>query len=573
MTDKDKIFEQFITNTRQARNIKLVGQCKNCGKCCNPVTSYEINTTKQTMDICNIADSGCMYLDPVTNKCTSYKDRGILCSMFPYLPENIIEGCGYHFEKIDPKPLTIGVVMIVKNEKSCLEQCLNSIQGVDEIIIVDTGSSDNTCEIARKYTAKVFENEYKWEDSFCKARNYALSKSTTDWVLSIDADEFLEKDGIQKIRKAIEFAEVHNQKTINCIMVANIVNDEFYFPRLFKRCPEVYWKGDIHNYLSISEQNKCEIRITYKYSEAHKNDPDRALRILTKVMIEHPESVREAFYLAREYWYRQDWNNAISWYKNYLSKASWPPEWAEAWLMLAKCYSAVGNNDEAKNACLQAIKINADFQEALEYMASICGPKNKAKWLLYAQFANSNDVFTVRKKVEQRSDYYNKLFANDSDMSRYHNLYEKIGQLVGDDNVLDIGCGTADIQKFIKHYHGFDFSEKAVKIANNPNVWVGDIYDGKNYGNYDTYVSTEALEHLDDMNVLANIPHAKRVIVSVPSFDDTSHLRVYTEEIVHVRWGGLLDIKNIYRFNWKNGWQINNEPTDSYILLIDAVKK
>ena len=159
--------------------------------------------------------------------------------------------------------------MIVKNENSCLEQCLNSVKDADEIIIVDTGSSDNTCEIARKYTDKVFENEYKWEDSFCKARNYALSKSTTDWVLSIDADEILEKDGINKIRKEIALSDTQNKKTIDCIMVANIVNDEFYFPRLFKRCPEVYWKGDIHNYLSVNESNKTDIRIVYKYSEAH----------------------------------------------------------------------------------------------------------------------------------------------------------------------------------------------------------------------------------------------------------------------------------------------------------------
>lgn len=78
--------------------------------------------------------------------------------------------------------------MIVKNEESGLEETLASIYGIfDEIIIVDTGSSDNTVSIAKKYTDKVFD--YTWCDDFSSARNYSISKANNDWILVLDGDE------------------------------------------------------------------------------------------------------------------------------------------------------------------------------------------------------------------------------------------------------------------------------------------------------------------------------------------------------------------------------------------------
>ena len=293
----------------------------------------------------------------------------------------------------------LSVVMIVKNESSCLADCLELVKKADEIIIVDTGSTDNTCNIARKYTNKVFENEYKWEDSFCKARNFAKSKATGKWILSIDADEVLEFNGIAKIKDAIKIAEQKKCQTIDVIMVANGSGNEFNFPRVFRNCKEIFWKGDIHNYLNVVEKNSTDIRILYKYSATHANDPDRALRILTKVIKEKPNSVREVFYLAREYWYRKDWITASYWYQDYLKRAYWPPEWSEAWVMLARCYWNLGKINEAKDACLQAIKINANYKEALLLMANLSGPGNKKAWKNYAQYANNNNVLNIRKTI------------------------------------------------------------------------------------------------------------------------------------------------------------------------------
>ena len=87
--------------------------------------------------------------------------------------------------------ISVSMCMIVKNEQSILKRCLDSYAGIyDELIIVDTGSTDNTKEIAAQYTDKVYD--FAWCDDFAAARNFAFSKASCDYILSVDADEELE---------------------------------------------------------------------------------------------------------------------------------------------------------------------------------------------------------------------------------------------------------------------------------------------------------------------------------------------------------------------------------------------
>ena len=88
--------------------------------------------------------------------------------------------------------VTISVCMIVKNEEAVLARCLTSLQEIaDEIIIVDTGSTDNTKEIAKSYTKHIYD--FAWVDDFAVARNFAFSKATKEYIYSADADEVLEE--------------------------------------------------------------------------------------------------------------------------------------------------------------------------------------------------------------------------------------------------------------------------------------------------------------------------------------------------------------------------------------------
>ena len=88
--------------------------------------------------------------------------------------------------------------MIVKNEEAFLEKCLLSVQGlVDEIVIVDTGSTDKTKEIALKFTSKVYD--FEWCDNFAAARNESLKYATGDWILVLDADEVIVKRSLNNL--------------------------------------------------------------------------------------------------------------------------------------------------------------------------------------------------------------------------------------------------------------------------------------------------------------------------------------------------------------------------------------
>lgn len=97
----------------------------------------------------------------------------------------------------------ISLCMIIKNEEKYIENCLNSIKDlVGEIIIIDTGSTDKTKEIAKKFTNKLFD--FPWENNFSKARNFAISKASKTWVLFLDADETISQIDKEKIKNLLK---------------------------------------------------------------------------------------------------------------------------------------------------------------------------------------------------------------------------------------------------------------------------------------------------------------------------------------------------------------------------------
>ncbi len=470
--------------------------------------------------------------------------------------------------------MKLSVALIAKNEANSIRRCLDSVKGADEIIVVDTGSEDNTVEIAKEYTDKVF-TDYKWNDNFAEARNHANSKCTGDWILVIDSDNRL-LEGIDKVREEIEKAETNGFKTISLRIVLEDGNRfSHYLPYLYKNDPEIFWNGAVHNHLTADDKNFSELTLSCWHSDSHYKDPDRSFRILKKEVASKPELVREKFYLAREYYNRGDFITAVWFYSEYLKKAYWGPEMADANLMMARCYWFLQKGDLARAFCMAALTIDANFKEAALFMAEMSGPKNKERWLLFSETANDQDTLFQRFPKEWKSGQYDEQFTNDSDMSRYKVIHEKIGELVGEHTVLDIGCGVGELSKYIKNYKGFDFSPVAVAKTKEKGAeaWVGSAYDKENFKEADYYVSTEVFEHLDDLKLLENVPSGQRLIFSIPSFSDPSHIRTYTEQSARRRYKDILDITNITRFNWQGEWVLGGAETLSYILLVEATKK
>jgi hypothetical protein len=112
--------------------------------------------------------------------------------------------------------------MILKNEEENLKNCLSKVANfVDEIIVVDTGSNDNTKIIASEFTDKIYD--FKWCNDFSKARNFSISKATNDWIIILDADEFIINFNKNSVYEFIR--NLSNKNKVGRIQRINIMED------------------------------------------------------------------------------------------------------------------------------------------------------------------------------------------------------------------------------------------------------------------------------------------------------------------------------------------------------------
>ncbi len=182
----------------------------------------------------------------------------------PINPNCLQAGEIKHTESAIPKP-TLSLCMIVKDEEEFLPRCLESVKDyVDEMVIVDTGSTDRTVEIAKNYGAKIYH--HAWENSFCKARNYSLQYATSDWILILDADEEIEREDAHKLKEVIK------DRTVNVIYVPLFCKPLGGRPisilrsnRLFRNHLGIHYEGIVHNCLEYTgASKKAQIKI-YHY--------------------------------------------------------------------------------------------------------------------------------------------------------------------------------------------------------------------------------------------------------------------------------------------------------------------
>ncbi len=142
-------------------------------------------------------------------------------------------------QRVDP---TISACMIIKNEQPFLDGCLKSLHGlVDEIVIVDTGSTDSSIDIARAHGARVLD--YAWHDDFAAARNFGLEAAGSEWILYIDADERLVDATREALRAGLEKPDIFAVRLLFRVNSNSTLYREY---RLFRNDPRLRFKGAMH---------------------------------------------------------------------------------------------------------------------------------------------------------------------------------------------------------------------------------------------------------------------------------------------------------------------------------------
>ena len=153
---------------------------------------------------------------------------------------------------------TLSVILITKNEAELVGQCLASVQWADEIVVVDSGSTDATVEICRRYTAKVFVTDWP---GFGPQKNRALDMATGDWVLSIDADEEVTPALAQEIQDVIGLGPAANPvyavPRLSSLLGRPMRHGDWWpdeVPRLFRRGDARFTNDLVHERLDHAGQ-------------------------------------------------------------------------------------------------------------------------------------------------------------------------------------------------------------------------------------------------------------------------------------------------------------------------------
>lgn len=254
--------------------------------------------------------------------------------------------------------MELSLCMIVKNEEAVLERCLTCVRAVaDEIVIVDTGSTDRTIAIAQSFTPFVYE--FTWVDDFSKARNFALSKATKPYIMWLDADDVITPESALLIKALMD----NMDPAVDMVMMPyHVAFDAQGKPslvyereRIFRRDAGFQWVGAIHEVIVPSGQI-MHADIPVLHQKISSGDPDRNLRIFEKMISAGQTlSSREEYYYARELMFHQRWEEAIQAFEKYLNAGlGWLENMISACLDLSNCLLALDKKQEALTALFRS---------------------------------------------------------------------------------------------------------------------------------------------------------------------------------------------------------------------------
>ncbi|EIJ78038.1 glycosyl transferase family 2 [Bacillus methanolicus PB1] len=281
--------------------------------------------------------------------------------------------------------LDISLCMIVKNEETHLEQCLNSVSNlVREIIVGDTGSEDGSIDIARQFGARVIS--VKWEQDFAKARNEVLDQATCSWILVLDADEKASNWDITELEKLLADTSVYGYYVQIVSYVGEADSREFITDsvcRLFRNDPRIRFRGKIHEEAaqSISELPGSPLLFSklkidhYGYLKSEidrKNKAHRNQSIIHEALREAPQDLLLRYALATEYFQIEEYEEASNILLSLLDTIDTGPGFvSDLYLKAAYSLFMLGKDVHASEVIKKGLIHYADFSDLYEIQASL----------------------------------------------------------------------------------------------------------------------------------------------------------------------------------------------------------
>lgn len=383
-------------------------------------------------------------------------------------------------ETARPQDATLSVCLIVKNEERYLANCLRSVQAVaDEIVVVDTGSQDNTVAIAQQFGAKVFH--YEWQKDFAAARNFANEQATGDWILQLDADEELFPEDQFKVREVIHRDECNGAY----LALHNRVSSSFgesqptihYLVRLYQNRPDFYYENAIHEILRISGEVKAlDINILHHGYNLHAEDMRHKRRrnaeILYNRFKENPDSVTTLFYLSMLHLGNHEFDLAESFANKVLEKIDENNVAKQhLYLMtlnnLALIYLEKKNYPAAEAFCLRAISKNENYLDPYYFLGLTYWRQN--------QFEKTREIYERYLEISDRTTrnpVFN-LFAHSS-MTYLFQVYHTLGKIYRREKRYDLAR---------------EMLEKSITL--NPDFWIASLDLGYLYGDLQNWQMAE----------------------------------------------------------------------------------
>lgn len=276
----------------------------------------------------------------------------------------------------------VSLVTVVKNEEPVIGRLLDSVQGKnrfwDELVVTDTGSTDRTVEIAEAHGARVVRTQ--WPDSFGAARNMGADNASpdTDVIVIFDGDDVLGAGG-DLLRERIDSAWSRGKRVMS--LRYEFAHDEtgrasIVYPRQAIYDPKSFrWRGRVHEALEgpLNAQTLeyfPDVTLEHwpkaGWSAAKRG---RDLGLLKLELADRPNDPRVRFYLGREYYYNELFEDAIATLRSYLEIAHWKPERMDALLHIARCEFARKRRHEG---CLAAMEAILEMPNRREPLMMLC---------------------------------------------------------------------------------------------------------------------------------------------------------------------------------------------------------